>query len=75
MHSHSALATPTDVRPPLAGVASIIDDALSYLSRCALSGNGKPLLLTGGKGSGKTVIAKTIGEHLEQNRNVVAGEL
>lgn len=73
--SHSVLVAPTEVAPPLAAVDNIIDDALSYLRRGALSGHAKPLLLMGGKGSGKTVIAKTIGERLEQDRDVVAGKL
>lgn len=73
--SHSILVGPSKVAPPLAAVDSIIDDALSYLRRGALSGHAKPLLLMGGKGSGKTVIAKTIGERLEQDRDVVAGKL
>lgn len=66
---------PSDPEPPLAGVSKVVDSAVSYLRRAALSGSAKPLLITGSKGSGKTVIAKAIGAVLEADRNILSGEL
>ncbi|BEI91794.1 uncharacterized protein CcaverHIS019_0406140 [Cutaneotrichosporon cavernicola] len=56
----------------LAGVDGTIDKALSYFRRGAFTGHARPLLLTGGKGSGKTVIAKAVAEALEADRSVLS---
>lgn len=59
-------------KPILAGVDQVVDKALSYFRRAAFTGHARPLLLTGGKGSGKTAIAKAVGEALEADRSVLA---
>jgi MoxR-like ATPase len=58
----------------LAGVGKVMDDAVSYIRRCHLEST-KPLLLVGGKGSGKTSIAKAIAERLETDRAILSGML
>ncbi|KAK4686120.1 peroxin-1, partial [Tremellales sp. Uapishka_1] len=58
--------------PRLAGVDQTVDGALSYLRRSAGSSSARPLLLVGGKGSGKTSISRLIGERLECNREILS---
>jgi DNA replication protein DnaC len=58
----------------LAGVDKVMGDAVSYIRRCHLEST-KPLLLVGGKGSGKTIIAKAIAERLETDRAILSGML
>lgn len=60
-----------ETKPILAGVDGTIEKALSYFRRAAFTGHARPLLLTGGKGSGKTAIAKAIGEALQADRSVL----
>lgn len=59
----------------LAGVDSVIDKALSYFRRSALTEHARPLLLNGSKGSGKTSIAKVVGHALEADRSILSREL
>lgn len=58
----------------LAGVDQLLDDATSFFRRAAASAVNRPLLLCGAKGSGKTSLANLIAEHLESDREVVAGK-
>lgn len=60
------------MKPTLAGVDETIEKALSYFRRGAFTGHARPLLLTGGKGSGKTAIAKAVAESLQADRSVLA---
>jgi hypothetical protein len=50
------------------------DDGVGYLRRTILTAS-RPLLITGGKGSGKSSIANAIAEALEADRDVLAGKL
>ncbi|GMK53828.1 hypothetical protein CspeluHIS016_0104140 [Cutaneotrichosporon spelunceum] len=70
--STPALEVEAEKKPTLAGVDGTIEKALSYFRRGAFTGHARPLLLTGGKGSGKTAIAKTVAEALEVDRSVLA---
>ena len=59
----------------LAGTTKLVDDALGYLKRAAVSPFTRPLLLTGAKGSGKTSLARILGEKLESDRDILTGDL
>jgi hypothetical protein len=56
------------------GLDKVRDDGIGYLRRTILT-SSRPLLITGGKGSGKSSIAKAIAEALEADRVVLAGKL
>lgn len=71
-HSASAFEVASAPKPILAGVDGVLEKALGYFRRAAFTGQARPLLLTGAKGSGKTAIAKAIGETLEADRSVLA---
>jgi peroxin-1 len=70
--SAPALEVDVEKKPTLAGVDETIEKALSYFRRGAFTGHARPLLLTGGKGSGKTAIAKAVAEALQADRSVLA---
>lgn len=59
----------------LAGVDGVINKALSYFRRAALTDHARPLLLNGSKGSGKTSIAKAVGAALEADRSILSRKL
>ncbi|WWD18315.1 hypothetical protein CI109_102765 [Kwoniella shandongensis] len=68
-----SLDFPTAVStPPLPGVSKIYHDALSYFRLSSSGSQVKPLLLLGGKGSGKTSLAKSLAAELEGDRSVLA---
>lgn len=65
-------ATPPTLIYP--GLDKIRDEGIGYLRRTILT-SSRPLLITGGKGSGKSSIANAIAEALEADRDVLAGKL
>lgn len=51
------------------------DDGTRYLQRSILgSSQCRPLLITGGKGSGKTSVARAIAAQIECDRHILSGE-
>lgn len=60
------------LRPPIPGTTEVIETSTLHLRRSLVSSCHSPLLLTGGKGSGKTSIAKHIGSRLESDVNILA---
>jgi Cdc6-like AAA superfamily ATPase len=70
-------SSPPRIRRVLAGVDSTISQCAEYFTLAALhsmSGTASPLLLTGSKGSGRTSIAKHVGDLLEGDRDILAGK-
>ena len=51
---------------------AIVEPAVAYLKRSFHGSSSRPLLLTGGKGSGKTSIARLIGDKLQSDRAILA---
>ncbi|KAI9631847.1 putative peroxisome biosynthesis protein PAS1 [Dioszegia hungarica] len=70
---HRPLTSPS-LMPPLAGISTLLDDALRFF-RLQDGSACRPLLLTGGKGSGKTSLARRIASYLEQDVAVMAEEI
>ncbi|KAK8858426.1 hypothetical protein IAR55_002653 [Kwoniella newhampshirensis] len=60
---------------PLPGLDKVHRDAVDYLRRSESEPLTKPLLLLGGKGSGKSSLAKSIAESLESDREFLAETL
>ncbi|OXH34334.1 peroxin-1 [Cryptococcus neoformans] len=65
-------AYPKQTSSPLPGLDKICQEAIDYLRLSAFSQRSKPLLLLGAKGSGKTSLAKIVGNTLEENRFILA---
>jgi peroxin-1 len=64
-------ATPSTQMYP--GVDKVRDDGIGYLRR-TIPTSSRPLLITGGKGSGKSSVARAIADVLEADRDVLAGK-
>lgn len=58
----------------LAGVSGILDKSVAYLRRQAVAHTPRPLLLTGAKGSGKTILTRLVGDQFEADRDLLYGE-
>jgi len=56
------------------GLDGIRDDAIAYLRRSVLT-SPRPILITGGKGCGKTSVVKALAASLEIDKGVLAGKL
>jgi MoxR-like ATPase len=62
------------ITPLLPGLDKVKEEAVSYLRRTAFS-SPRPLLITGGRGCGKTSIVKAIAAALEADRDSLSGKL
>lgn len=62
-------------RPRLPGAESLLEESLIYFRLQDAQSRCHPLLLTGGKGSGKTSLAKVIAAELEEDPGIVTGVL
>lgn len=62
-------------RPPilLPGLDTVRNEAVAYLRRSTFS--PRPLLITGGKGCGKTAVVKATAAVLELDRDVLSRKL
>ncbi|WVR06200.1 hypothetical protein IAU60_003230 [Kwoniella sp. DSM 27419] len=56
----------------LPGTTKTIEDALTYLRQAHATGQTRPLLLIGSKGSGKTALARSIASRIEADQAILA---